>query len=143
VWNRLHLIPFTVTIPKAEQDRNLRSRLLAEGAGILAWLVEGAKHWYAHGLAKPKVISDATTAWQKELDRLSLYIDEYTERATDAEAYVPNKVLYEAYKSWCESNGERILSQPRFTGQMEAMGLRKERKDDGNIWLGLRFRRRL
>jgi P4 family phage/plasmid primase-like protien len=30
VWNRLHLIPFTVTIPKAEQDRNLRSRLLAE-----------------------------------------------------------------------------------------------------------------
>jgi putative DNA primase/helicase len=114
---------------------------LAEGEGILAWLVEGAKRWYAEGLPKPKVISDATNAWQRDLDRLSAYMDEYTERATDAEAYVLNKELYRAYKSWCEGNGERFLSQPRFTGQMEAMGYRKDRKEEGNIWLGIRFKR--
>ena len=141
VWNRLHLIPFTVTIPKAEQDRQLRTRLLAEGEGILAWLVAGAKRWYAEGLPKPKVISDATSAWQRDLDRLSAYMDEYTVRATDAEAYVLNKVLYEAYKSWCESNGERALSQPRFTGQLETLGYQKERKEEGNIWRGVRFKR--
>jgi putative DNA primase/helicase len=142
VWNRVHLIPFSVTIPKAEQDRKLTARLLEEGEGILAWLVEGAKRWYAKGLPKLKVITDATNAWQKELDRLSVYLDEYTEKAADAEAYVPNKVLYEAYKSWCESNGERTLSHSRFTGQMEAMGHRKERKEAGNVWRGIRFKRK-
>jgi hypothetical protein len=95
----------------------------------------------AKDLPKPKVISDATNAWQRELDRLSAYMDEYTDKATDAEAYVPNKVLYEAYKSWCESNCERVLSQLRFTGQLEAMGYRKERKEEGNIWRGIRFKR--
>jgi putative DNA primase/helicase len=141
VWNRVHLIPFNVTIPKAEQDRKLTAKLLEEGEGILAWLVEGAKRWYAEGLPKPKVIIDATSAWQKELDRLSVFLEDHTEKSKDAEAYVLNKVLYEAYRSWCESNGERTLSQPRFTAQMEAMGYRKERKETGYVWRDIRFKR--
>ena len=34
IWNRLHPIPFCVTIPKAEQDHNLRTKLLAEAEGL-------------------------------------------------------------------------------------------------------------
>jgi putative DNA primase/helicase len=141
VWNRLHLIPFTVTIQKAEQDRNLKAKLLAEGESILAWLVEGAKRWYAAG--QSKVIDEATRQWQGELDRLRAYLDEYTEKPDpkDEQAFLLNKVLYEAYKSWCDQNGERFLSQPKFTGQMEAMGYRRERKEEGNIWRGIRFKR--
>jgi putative DNA primase/helicase len=144
VWNRLHLIPFTVTIPKDRQDRELTAKLLKEGDGILAWLVEGAKQWYAKGLPQSNAVNEATKAWQKELDRLSVFLEDHMEKATDAteaEAYVLNKVLYEAYRSWCESNGERTLSHPRFTGQMEAMGYRKERKEAGNVWRGIRFKR--
>ena len=141
VWNRLHLIPFTVTIPKDRQDRELTAKLLKEGDGILAWLVEGAKQWYAKGLPQSNAVNEATKAWQKELDRLSVFLEDHMEEATDAEAYVLNKVLYEAYRSWCESNGERTLSHPRFAGQMEAMGYRKERKEAGNVWRGIRFKR--
>jgi P4 family phage/plasmid primase-like protien len=143
VWSRVRLIPFTVTIPKAEQDRNLKAKLLAEGEGILAWLVEGAKRWYVQGLPESKTVNEATRQWQEELDRLHVYLDEHTERSDpkDCQAFLLNKVLYEAYKSWCDQNGERFLSQPKFTAQMEAMGYRKERKEEGNIWRGIRFKR--
>jgi putative DNA primase/helicase len=140
VWNRLHLIPFIVTIPKERQDRKLTARLLTEAEGILAWLAQGAKRWYAEGLPASQAVADATKAWREELDRLRVYLAERTEKATDTEGYVPNKNLYESYKSWCDENGERALSQLKFTAQMEAMGYRKEHKKAGNIWWGLRFR---
>jgi P4 family phage/plasmid primase-like protien len=141
VWNRLHLIPFTVTIPKDRQDRELKAKLLKEGEGILAWLVHGARQWYVNGLPASQAVVDATAAWRDELDRLRVYLDEFTERADGKEAWLLNRVLYQAYKSWCEGNGERSLSQVRFTRQMEAMGYEKERKEAGNIWQGIRFRR--
>jgi putative DNA primase/helicase len=138
LWNRVRLIPFTVKIPKERQDRNLQAKLLQEGEGILAWLVEGAKQWYAEGLPESKIIGAATNAWQQELDRLAAYLDEYTEKAGDAE--LSNKVLYGAYESWCKRNGEEPLSQVRFTREMKAKHYKAERKKEGNVWLGIRFR---
>ncbi len=41
-FNRLHPIPFTVTIPAEEIDKSLPRKLLAEAEGILAWAVAGA-----------------------------------------------------------------------------------------------------
>ena len=142
VWNRLHLIPFTVTIPKDRQDGKLGEKLMAEGEGVLAWLVDGAKQWYAKGLPQSEAVENATREWQQELDRLRVYLDEYTERSDHPQAWLLNRVLYEAYKSWCERNGERFLSQVRFTRQMESMEYRKNRRDEGNIWQGIRFRQR-
>jgi putative DNA primase/helicase len=139
-WNRLHLIPFTVTIPKDRQDRQLTASLLKEAEGILPWLVTGAKRWYASGLPQSEIVKKATGAWREDLDRLAAYLEEHTRKASDAEAYLRNKVLYEAYKSWAEGNGEKVLRQKDFTAQMEGMGFRKEKKETGVIWYGIRFK---
>ena len=144
VWNRLHLIPFSVTIPKDRQDRELTAKLLTEAEGILAWLVAGARDWYANGLPQSDTVAGATRAWQEELDRLRAFLDEQIETvnyAANPEAWVANKRLYDAYKNWCEETGERVLSQTRFTRQMETMGFLKERKEKGNVWCGIRFKR--
>jgi P4 family phage/plasmid primase-like protien len=141
-WNRLRLIPFTVTIPKEQQNRRLTTELLAEAEGILAWLVAGAKRWYEEGLPQSKVVDAATNDWREELHRLKVYLDERTEKSDNAQAWVLNKELYESYKSWCDSNGERFLSMPKFINQMQAMGFTKDRKEQGNIWLHIRFKNR-
>jgi putative DNA primase/helicase len=139
VWSRVHLIPFTVTIPKGDQDHQLRDKLLAEAEGILAWLVEGAVCWYANGLPPSKIVSEATNAWKEEVNRLRAFLDENTEAAQE---HIPNKNLFASYKQWCEENNERyVLSQQKFTDQMEAMGHKRERKEQGYVWLGIRFRR--
>jgi putative DNA primase/helicase len=41
IWSRFKLIPFNVSIPKAEQDKHLLEKLAAEAPGILAWAVQG------------------------------------------------------------------------------------------------------
>jgi putative DNA primase/helicase len=141
VWNRVRLIPFTVTIPKEEQDRELKKHLLDnEAEGILAWLVEGARRWYEQGLPQSQIVAEATAAWREELNRLRAYLDEYTQRDDSKDAWVLNRNLFGAYKSWCESNGERYLSQAKFNAQMESMRYRKDRKEQGNVWWGLRFK---
>src|SRR3546814_5354433 len=38
---RLHLIPFTITVPPERRDKHLQQKLLAERDGILAWAVQG------------------------------------------------------------------------------------------------------
>lgn len=141
-WNRLRLIPFDVTIPKDQQDRSLTVKLLAEGEGILAWLVAGAKRWYAEGLPNSEIVAAATNDWRKELDRLSEYLAERTVRDLDnPEAYLLNKDLYASYKTWAENNGERFLSQPKFTNQMETLKYTRKREEAGYVWQGIRFNR--
>jgi putative DNA primase/helicase len=36
IWRRIKLVPFTVTIPEAEQDKTLPDKLAKEYPGILA-----------------------------------------------------------------------------------------------------------
>jgi phage/plasmid-associated DNA primase len=39
----MRLVPFPVTIPRGERDPTLQGKLLAKLAGVLAWIVEGAR----------------------------------------------------------------------------------------------------
>ena len=48
---RLHLIPFTVTIPPDERDPDLAGKLKAEWGGILRWAIDGTLAWRRIGLA--------------------------------------------------------------------------------------------
>jgi len=50
IWDRIRLIPFNVTIPPEEQDKNLTEKLEAELPGILAWAVEGCLAWQKEGM---------------------------------------------------------------------------------------------
>ncbi len=41
IWSRIILVPFNVTIPQEEQDKDLLQKLAQERAGILAFMVRG------------------------------------------------------------------------------------------------------
>lgn len=138
-WRRLKLIPFIVEIPKDQQDGGLYERLMAEeGEGILAWLVEGARLWYAHGLAKSDIVDKATGDWRAEASKLKLFLEDAT--VTEVQASIPNQNLYGSYKAWTEENGERPLSHRKFHDEMENLGYSSKRATAGMEWLGLRFR---
>ena len=55
-------MPFTVAIPRAEQDGDLPAKLLAEAEGILAWAVAGAVRWNKEGLGRPEAAERALIA---------------------------------------------------------------------------------
>ena len=75
IWRRLRLIDFGPRIPDDEREKNLERILKGEGAGILAWAVEGCQAWLAGGLREPQSVIDATAEYRAEMDTISGFID--------------------------------------------------------------------
>jgi putative DNA primase/helicase len=140
IWRRIRLIPFTETIPPAEQDKKLRGKLRTERAGILAWAVEGCLEWQRKGLQAPDEVRKATVEYRAEMDVLGAFLNECCEKG--AEHSAPAKDLYEAYRLWCDENGERYETQRRFAGQLKDRGTFERRRSGPNgsyQWHGLRL----
>ena len=141
IWNRLHLIPYTVTIPPEEIDRELPEKLLQEAEGILAWIVEGAKRWYAEGLGRPPEIEAAVQGYREEMDQIGRFIEDRCITGDFVQAQ--GEFLYTAYKNWAEGCGERhVLSLCDFGPKIESRGFQKDHKNFGNIYRGIGLRER-
>jgi putative DNA primase/helicase len=122
---RLHLVPFTVTIPPKQRDKTLPERLLAERDGILAWAVQGCLEWQRIGLQPPPAVMAATEEYFEAEDALGRWLDECCLRG-------PNHVelsatLFASWKSWAEAAGEFVGSQRRLTDLLLARGFEKAR----------------
>lgn len=130
-WRRLALVRFRETYLKPADYRALKKagRLTKRhhlgdprvkrhfehhaDPGLLAWLVEGAREWYAAGERmpdKPKIVEKDTEAWRLDADPILAYVrerivrdDGYAITATD---------LHDDFNAWLERRGHR-----RWTGQ--------------------------
>ena len=100
IRRRLHLIPFTVTIPRDERDDRLSEKLRVEWPGILAWMIEGAVEWGMTGLRPPEAVRAATDEYLEAEDALGRWIAECCMTSTNNTASATD--LYEAWRTWCE-----------------------------------------
>src|SRR5215217_2810585 len=139
IWRRIRLIPWTVTIPPAEQDKQLSTRLRGELPGILAWIVRGCLEWRREGLRAPDEVRRATGAYRAEMDVLAGFLAECCELDTGHWEYA--KDLYECYKRWCDENGERPEPQRKFGGRLGERGFQRDRGGSrgAGIWRGVRL----
>jgi putative DNA primase/helicase len=139
IWRRIRLIPWSVTIPPAEQDKKLPTALRGELAGILAWIVRGCLQWRREGLQAPNEVRKATGEYRAEMDVLAGFLAECCELDTDHWEYA--KDLYECYKRWCDENGERPEPQRKFGGRLGERGFQRDRGGSrgAGIWRGVRL----
>jgi putative DNA primase/helicase len=98
IWRRLRLVPFSVTIPKPEQDRQLLEKLRTEYPGILAWCVRGCLAWQRDGLGEPAVVTAATSLYRQSQDMLARFIEECCIVASSARVRASD--LLAAYRKW-------------------------------------------
>lgn len=113
---RLHLIPFTVTIPPENRDKGLLEKLLAERDGIMAWALEGCLVWQKIGLAQPQAVIDATDEYFETEDAIGQWIDANCELGTSKRALT--KDLFTNWSTWAENNGEYAGSVRKFSDQL-------------------------
>jgi putative DNA primase/helicase len=120
IWRRIKLIPFTVTIPENERDKDLVQKLRAEGPGILAWAVRGCLEWQKSGLGEPEEVKRATAEYRTQQDLTGTFLAECCLTGPDYRCRA--KDLYDAFRQWCKSSGERELSQRRFGEALREKG---------------------
>ena len=125
IWRRIQLVPFTETIPPAEQDKKLPTKLREEFSGILTWAVEGSLEWQREGLQAPDEVRKATGEYRSEMDVLGAFLKECCHR--DPDVTVGAQDLYRAYQVWCEEGGERAEGKRKFSTQLKERGFESRR----------------
>ena len=137
IWNRICLVPFSVKIPKREQNKHLLDDLKGEASGILAWLVEGCLLWQEEGLERPAEVASATEDYRKEMDVLGGFLD--ARCGPEPGAKVASGELFSAYRQFAEAQGEKSLTQRAFNEQMAERGFLRKREGGGQFWQDLKF----
>lgn len=134
---RLHMIPFTVTIPPGQRDKKLPERLLAERDGILAWALQGCLEWQRLGLRPPGAVMAATEDYFEAEDAIGRWIDERCQR--DRQHWASSTDLFANWKSWAETNGEYAGSMKRFSETLSSRGFEKESTRQARGFRGLKI----
>jgi putative DNA primase/helicase len=138
IWNRLHLIPFTITIAAEEIDRELPGKLMAEAEGILAWLVAGAVRWYQEGLSKPPEVAAAVQEYREEMDQVGRFIEECWIIGDSARA--KGRDLFTKYRKWSDEAGEPSATETAFGRKLHERGYLKKHTDRGAVYDGIGLR---
>ena len=121
---RMVLVPFLQKFEGAAKDVKLPEKLKAEAPGIMAWAIEGARKWYADGLAIPGSVEDASRDYMAEHDDIAMWIEECCK--TDAGTHARSSDLYASFRRWKQSRGEHEPSQTVWGEKMTLVpGLRK------------------
>ncbi len=131
IWSRIRLIPFEVTIPKEERDKDLIQKLRTELPGILNWALEGFEEYHKNGLQEPEEVLAATSQYRAEMNITHQFLHECCIiDKTDAPA--TSKELYSAFEDWCGNDGIEPMSKTIFGRQLGKMGhLSKRIRKDG------------
>ena len=121
-WRRMRLLPFTETIEDGKEDPDLDAKLAAEGPGILAWAIAGARDYVEAGyrLGWSEVVREATAIYRAEQNTVVVYAGECLEKAADAK--VERSKLSDHYRAWCYSNGKNPKSTQRFLAELTSSG---------------------
>lgn len=127
-YRRLLIIPFNKTIPDDQQDKDLHKKILMDKAGVINWIIEGAKQVIN---SRDIFISDECNQFKarflKETDSVAMFeeseiIDDYR---TDG-YYKTVADSYDDYKNYCSDAGHRSpLGRNNFTKRMEVIGFEK------------------
>jgi putative DNA primase/helicase len=138
IRRRIHLIPFTVVIPKEERDLDLADKLKAEWTGILQWAIDGCLAWQREGLNPPQAVLSATEEYLANEDKLGRWIEEC---CVLSNTYATNSsALFQNFKAWCEKGEERPGSQKSFAQELTERGIEGEHTRAGKMFVGIGLR---
>lgn len=135
IRRRLHLIPFSVTVPKEERDQNLTAILLTERDGILKWALEGCLEWQISGLDAPQSVVSATEEYLEAEDSLGIWLEEAC--TTGERCKATTAELFEAWKAWAEKRGEAPGTAKRLADDLAKRGFAKWRSRESRGFRGL------
>ncbi len=134
-YRRLLIIPFNVTIPDDEQDRDLHKKILADRAGVLNWIIEGAERVIKN---RDIFISGECDGFKKqflkESDNVAMFESEVIIGEQQYHTYYSKTVTesYEDYKDYCKGAGHKFpLGRNNFAKRMESLGFEKMKKESG------------
>lgn len=133
-FRRFLLIPFDVTVPKDEQDKELHNKIIgSELSGVFNWVLAGLNRLLAQkGFSECKASEQAVENYRTTSDSVKMFLKEngYEKSSTDYELV---KDLYLLYKGFCNDDNYRPLGKQKFSKRLEDTGIEVIRKNIGMV----------
>jgi putative DNA primase/helicase len=126
IRRRMNLIPFKVTIPYDQRDKNLAEKLKAESPEILGWMIEGCLKWQKEGLSPPEAVRTATDAYLEGEDAIKMWMQECC--IFGAQCYATAAALFENWEAWAATAGEPTGSRKAFSQSLIDHGFEAKRE---------------
>ncbi|MCX5876627.1 MAG: phage/plasmid primase, P4 family, partial [Deltaproteobacteria bacterium] len=125
-----------------QRDPALPAKLMAEGPGILAWLVQGCLEWQEHGLAPPDKLRADVDALRASEDTFQQF---FTDRmADDKDSICLFKDIYTKFQAWyieeIDENTRYIPSKIKISGWLEKRGYDKAKPSGQATFFGVGLR---
>jgi P4 family phage/plasmid primase-like protien len=135
IWRRMRLVPFAVSIPPAEQDKQLETKLRHELPGIMAWALAGARRWYGRGrLPDNAAVENATSGYRSDQDVLGRFVEECCIVGANFSAGAGD--LHRRLKVWTAENSEREMSATELGRRLSDRGFVRI-KSNRVTWRGI------
>ena len=119
IWRRIKLVPFKENFSGEREDKHLKDKLIAEGAGILNWALAGFRSWHEEGLGVPDIIEEATAEYKDEHDELSEFFEACCRFEPGCQ--LEKNALYQAYLEWNGEVGGRPVGKVNFGRQLNSL----------------------
>lgn len=127
-YARLLIMPFEVTIPETEQDKQLAKKIIeSELSGVFNWVLEGLNRLLLNKrFTESDTINEAREAYKLESDSVRGFIadNNYTISDTPGVLY---KTLYSEYRAYCLDDGYKPVHKGNFRKRLEAQGIKIEK----------------
>lgn len=137
--NRIKIIPFIVSIPEDQQDKQLKEKLLSEKTGILNWLIQGCLLWQQERLGNvPESINPEHE--DTILDIVKAFIADKC--LVDPNATEAASTLYSAFTG-CVSESYPHIEVPvisAFGTLLTKLGYQSGHNNKGNYRIGIRIK---
>jgi putative DNA primase/helicase len=133
-FRRFIIIPFDVTIPKEEQDKELHRKIIdGELAGVFNWVLDGLKRLLSNKrFTDCTAIDETLRQYRTESDSVQMFIDENNYMPSNTER-IQLKELYQQYRAFCYEDGYRACSNRTFSDRLRAKGYDVSRIGSGRI----------
>jgi phage/plasmid-associated DNA primase len=124
IWRRLRLVPFPYRYSgigdeerpgDRDKDLQLRERVRRgneQRQAVLAWIIDGARQWYADGIGHDPDVAAVTRQWKTSEDTIGAFMGDHLTPVIDGEVTATR--LYDRYKTWCADQGHRPMSNTMF-----------------------------
>lgn len=132
-FRRFLIVPFGVTIPEAEQDKQLAAKIIqSELSGVFNWILAGLHRLLEQGrFTDADAVRQQLEAYKRQSDTVRLFLDEQGYQASAD--YTPLKDLYRDYKAFCIEDGYRPVNNRNFQKRLNANSIPTDRARFGFV----------
>lgn len=131
-FRRFLIVPFNVTIPEAEQDKELSKKIIDnELSGVFNWVLDGLNRLLSQkGFSKSSAIEKQVEQYKAESDSVKMFIEEESyEKSNSNKKYL--KDIYTEYVDYCKSNGYRPCNTRNLSKRLTNVGFEITRNKQG------------